>query len=157
MFIYISLQYFNGFEKFNENHKYLKYDIPESEILDIVDETCLNGKTWERYRSLLLKLKHCIYSVSLCIYGHLDVLHSFRHYYKCTKEGPVYWYFKISQSSFPDLNIDPKVTISILFLISHAAISLLCFKCDHQHLQVNAFYRGEIICEPDLNQSLELN
>jgi len=40
------LQLYSNFKKFNELHKHYKNDLPESEILDIVDDVCNNKETF---------------------------------------------------------------------------------------------------------------
>ena len=42
----LCLQLHSHFKKFNEVHKHYRYDLPESEILDIVDGVCNDKDTF---------------------------------------------------------------------------------------------------------------
>jgi len=55
----VAYQFYSKFTDFNKKHKSLKYNLPESEVLDITEALCPNRDLWQAYGiKEVKKVKH---------------------------------------------------------------------------------------------------
>lgn len=62
-FFFFWLQLWLEFTKFNDQRKRYKYDLPESELIDLVEQVCIGDPAWKEYVQYFLTLEVFIFQV----------------------------------------------------------------------------------------------